>query len=78
MIDHKNLIEQLDGAPPTPPSHSSFAILCDSPDKVNQVVEEIKHAGHSIEKEPFDAFWGQRYATVKDPDGYKIDLFAAL
>lgn len=27
--------------------------------------------------EPWDAFWGQRYATVKDPDAYQIDIFAA-
>ncbi|MFL6036949.1 MAG: glyoxalase, partial [Gaiellaceae bacterium] len=28
--------------------------------------------------EPFDAFWGQRYATVVDPDGNAVDLFAPL
>ena len=27
---------------------------------------------------PFDAFWGQRYATVHDPDGNPVDLFAPL
>jgi uncharacterized glyoxalase superfamily protein PhnB len=27
---------------------------------------------------PWDAFWGQRYATVLDPDGNSVDLFAAL
>lgn len=27
---------------------------------------------------PSDAFWGQRYATVHDPDGNPIDLFAPL
>ena len=25
-----------------------------------------------------DAFWGQRYTTVLDPDGNSVDLFAAL
>jgi uncharacterized glyoxalase superfamily protein PhnB len=25
-----------------------------------------------------DAFWGQRYATVLDPDGNSVDLFASL
>jgi uncharacterized glyoxalase superfamily protein PhnB len=24
-----------------------------------------------------DAFWGQRYATVLDPDGNPVDLFAS-
>jgi uncharacterized glyoxalase superfamily protein PhnB len=28
--------------------------------------------------EPMDAFWGQRYAQVKDPDGTVIDLYATL
>jgi uncharacterized glyoxalase superfamily protein PhnB len=28
--------------------------------------------------EPWDAFWGQRYATVRDLDGNGVDLFAAL
>ncbi|WP_196453628.1 hypothetical protein [Planomonospora sp. ID82291] len=28
--------------------------------------------------EPFDAFRGMRYATVADPDGTGIDLYAAL
>jgi uncharacterized glyoxalase superfamily protein PhnB len=27
---------------------------------------------------PWDAFWGMRYAVVKDPDGNAVDLFAAL
>ena len=27
---------------------------------------------------PFDAFWGQRYAVVLDPDGNGVDLFAPL
>ena len=27
---------------------------------------------------PWDAFWGQRYAQVKDPDGNVVDLFAPL
>jgi uncharacterized glyoxalase superfamily protein PhnB len=26
---------------------------------------------------PFDAFWGQRYATVLDPDGNHVDLYAS-
>lgn len=35
-------------------------------------------AGHHGELAPFDAFWGQRYATVRDPDGNGVDLFAPL
>jgi uncharacterized glyoxalase superfamily protein PhnB len=28
--------------------------------------------------EPWDAFWGQRYAVVHDPDGNGVDLFCPL
>jgi uncharacterized glyoxalase superfamily protein PhnB len=35
-------------------------------------------AGYEGKKEPYDAFWGQRYANVVDPDGNVVDLFAAL
>ena len=27
---------------------------------------------------PWDAFWGQRYAIVTDPDGNHVELFAPL
>ena len=35
-------------------------------------------AGYEGRTEPWDAPWGQRYATVLDPDGNSVDLFAAL
>ena len=35
-------------------------------------------AGGRGHKEPWDAFWGQRYAEVLDPDGNVVDLFAPL
>jgi uncharacterized glyoxalase superfamily protein PhnB len=42
------------------------------------VYGELTTAGAPGYKEPWDAFWGQRYAQVKDPDGNGVDLFAAL
>jgi uncharacterized glyoxalase superfamily protein PhnB len=38
----------------------------------------VVEAGFTGEKEPWDAFWGQRYAQLADPDGVPVDLFAAL
>ena len=35
-------------------------------------------AGFHGEKEPWDAFWGQRYALLLDPDGVEVSLYAAL
>jgi catechol 2,3-dioxygenase-like lactoylglutathione lyase family enzyme len=55
-----------------------LAFLCGSPAEVDAVYAEIVAAGHPSKKEPWDAFWGQRYAQVLDPDHNVIDLFAPL
>ena len=78
MIDDAGLIESITGVKPIPSTHSSFAMLCSSPSEVDGVVTLIRENGYTIVKDPWDAFWGQRYAIVKDPDGYMVDLFAAL
>lgn len=78
MLDNPALLKELTGKDSQPPTHSSFAILCDTPSEVDEVVKKIKNNGYTIVKEPWDAFWGQRYAIIQDPDGYMIDLFANL
>lgn len=78
MIDSAALMEKLTGEAPRAPNHSIFAMLCDSPAEVDAYTADIKAAGFAVLTEPLDAFWGQRYATVADADGYRIDLFAAL
>jgi uncharacterized glyoxalase superfamily protein PhnB len=56
----------------------SLAYLCDSPSDVDNRYGEIVTAGYEGSKAPWDAFWGQRYAQVKDPDGNLVDLFCPL
>jgi uncharacterized glyoxalase superfamily protein PhnB len=48
------------------------------PGAVDATFAELVAAGHEGHLEPWDAFWGQRYAVVHDPDGNAVDLFAAL
>lgn len=67
-----------DWQPPAGGHGIGLAFLCESPAAVDAVFGEIMSKGYEAHKEPFDAFWGQRYAQVKDPDGNIIDLFAAL
>ena len=55
-----------------------LAFLCDSPAEVDAIHTELVGAGYEGHIKPFDAFWGQRYATVFDPDHNPVDLFAAL
>jgi uncharacterized glyoxalase superfamily protein PhnB len=56
----------------------ALAFECSSPAQVDELYERVKAAGFDAEKEPWDAFWGQRYAQVRDPDGVPVDLFASL
>jgi uncharacterized glyoxalase superfamily protein PhnB len=54
------------------------AFRCESPEEVDEVYRTLLEAGATRYKEPFDAFWGQRYAQLKDPDGTVVDLYAPL
>jgi catechol 2,3-dioxygenase-like lactoylglutathione lyase family enzyme len=56
----------------------ALAFECDSTAEVDEMYRRVVDAGFHGEKEPWDAFWGQRYAQVQDPDGTPVDLYAAL
>ena len=56
----------------------SLAFALPDPAAVDAAYAEVVAAGHHGELEPFDAFWGMRYACVSDPDGTGVDLFAPL
>jgi uncharacterized glyoxalase superfamily protein PhnB len=77
--DTAELIEQIDPAwtEPSGGHRISLAFLCASPEEVDAKFDELDALGHG-NKKPWDAFWGQRYAIVKDPDGNHVDLFASL
>ena len=50
----------------------------ESPAEVDAMFERLTRAGHPGSLKPYDAPWGQRYATVLDPDRNLVDLFAPL
>jgi uncharacterized glyoxalase superfamily protein PhnB len=56
----------------------SLAFECGSPAEVDELYGRVVAAGFEGEKEPWDAFWGQRYALLGDPDGVRVNLYAAL
>ena len=56
----------------------ALAFECTSPAEVDELYAAVVAAGFHGEKEPWDAFWGQRYAQLRDPDGVGVDLYAAL
>jgi uncharacterized glyoxalase superfamily protein PhnB len=56
----------------------ALAFECSSSAEVDEMFARAEAAGFNADKEPWDAFWGQRYAQLRDPDGVPIDLFAPL
>jgi uncharacterized glyoxalase superfamily protein PhnB len=80
MLDTEETVRSFDPEwqPPSGGHRIAMAFRCDSPAEVDETYEELLGAGGSSHKEPWDAFWGMRYAEVKDPDGNIVDLFADL
>ncbi len=80
MLDTEAGIHEFDPSwtRPSGGHRMAVAFLCDSPADVDLVFEQLVAAGGRPHKEPWDAFWGQRYAQVHDPDGNVVDLFARL
>ena len=64
----------------TPPANGRtfLALRFDSPADVDTKYGELVAAGVTGLQDPFDAPWGMRYATVADPSGNGIDLYATL
>ena len=56
----------------------SLAFQAGSPAEVDEAYAALTSAGAEGHLEPWDAFWGMRYAMVHDPDGNGVDLFAPL
>jgi uncharacterized glyoxalase superfamily protein PhnB len=67
-----------DWAPPQGSQRIDLAFACDGSEEVDRTYAALVEAGYEGHKEPWDAFWGQRYAVVRDPDGNGVDLFASL
>lgn len=64
----------------TPPStgghRAALAFRCADGAEVDAVYARMVDAGFAGHLAPWDAFWGQRYAVLHDPDGTAVDLFA--
>jgi uncharacterized glyoxalase superfamily protein PhnB len=56
----------------------TLAAQCESPADVDRLHDELATIGRGSQVAPFDAFWGQRYASVLDPDENRLHLYASL
>jgi uncharacterized glyoxalase superfamily protein PhnB len=66
-----------DWTPPSGGDRIGLAFLMETPEEVDQVYAELTSLGYEGYKQPWDAFWGQRYAIILDPDGIGVSLFAS-
>jgi catechol 2,3-dioxygenase-like lactoylglutathione lyase family enzyme len=47
-------------------------------DAVDEVHGRLTAAGHPSRHDPYDAFWGARYAVVADPDGRHVGIMSPM
>lgn len=79
MLDTEEVIRSFDAGWKRPVGQSiGLAFHCETAVGVDAVFAQVLNAGFRGKLEPWDAFWGQRYAQVLDPDGHSVDLFAPL
>jgi catechol 2,3-dioxygenase-like lactoylglutathione lyase family enzyme len=45
---------------------------------VDRYFDTLTAAGYRADQEPYDAFWGARFAAVADPDGNSVGLMSAI
>jgi len=50
----------------------------DSRQAVDDLVAALAGDGVPVQQEPFDAFWGARYAVVGDPDGNGVGIMSPI
>jgi catechol 2,3-dioxygenase-like lactoylglutathione lyase family enzyme len=67
-----------DWSPASSAGRVALAFGLDSPVEVDTMFTRMTAAGHPGSLQPYDAPWGQRYASLLDPDGNFVDLFAPL
>lgn len=79
MFDAQSAIASWDSGWTAPASGGrlTLAFRCASPSEVDAVHDALVASGYAVHLAPFDAFWGQRYASMVDPDGTTVDLYAA-
>jgi len=80
MLDSEEIMESfIEGfTKPKGNDRIALAVEVDKPIDVDATYQTIIDGGFDGIREPFDAFWGQRYAIVADPDGNHVDIYAAL
>jgi uncharacterized glyoxalase superfamily protein PhnB len=79
MWDTEELIRQIEPDLPSPVRQRVvLAFRCAEPAEVDAIYTRVVEAGFEGKTDPWDAFWGQRFAYLLDPEGNTVALFAPL
>ena len=79
MLDSEETMRSfMDGWQRETGNQVGIAFECGGPSEVDEIYARVTEAGFHGDKEPWDAFWGQRYAILKDPSGVDVSLYAPL
>jgi uncharacterized glyoxalase superfamily protein PhnB len=80
MLDDATMAKTFypDWTKPSGGAHTALAFEFSTPAEVDATYRELTDAGFASAHELFDAPWGHRIATVRDPDGNNVDLYAPL
>ena len=56
----------------------NLQFMVDKPEEVDEIYNNLIAAGYESNSAPWDAFWGQRFARVIDPDNRIVNIYASL
>lgn len=59
-----------------PSSRTMLVFRVEARQAVDRLHDQLTDAGHASSQPPTDAFWGARFAVVKDPDGRDIGIMS--
>ena len=50
----------------------------ESRQRVDEIYGDLTRVGYHGQQEPYDAFWGARYAVVEDPEGNAVGIMSPI
>ena len=59
-----------------PSSRTMLVFRVETRNAVDSIHDRLVQAGHTSSQPPTDAFWGARFAVIKDPDGRDIGIMS--
>jgi catechol 2,3-dioxygenase-like lactoylglutathione lyase family enzyme len=79
-LDSVAMTKSFDPGWTQPPGPSRDVLVLSMPSRgaVDDLYADMTSAGYAGHLEPFDAFWGARYAIIDDPDGNHIGIMSPM